>query len=181
MERSFRIERTVSRGKGVTNSGTFRTSVYYDGGGEGGGGEEQHSCWNHGGGGATVTLVDLFPKTVKPILHTLTVLLHHHISHVTTATILLSPTTFLSPLTSTPRVTLSPNGSTTLTLTARLPSDAHSSYTLLITMDCRLKLFPWESFPADPSQGIDVPPSCATHSLSYATSTDGYCVAWNAA
>jgi len=204
---AFGIERTIMRSRGVTNSGTFRTRVFYNGedchlntdtdtdtdGGVNYEGKGYCQIAAHDGsnntegGGIEVTIVDLYPRIVKPTLHSLKVVLEHRgiasssngmtptNNHTTTMT---SNNDNYQPSSSPPstythlkldehipnhHLSLSSDGSAVLTLTTTLPRNGHSS--LYITMDYQPRFHSFETFPADPNRGIDIPPSYASFLL----------------
>jgi len=164
----FGIERTILRPKGLSNSGTFLTRVYYKG--------NHINNFDEGGfcqsdpseNSLNVTIIDMYPKVAKPILHSLKLVLKNEggfenedqnyskLSSVTSSRDILSTLTELT-LEDIPqhRFSLSSDGSAMLSITTTIPNGS----SLYITMDYLPRFHPFERFPMDPNRGVDIPPS----------------------
>lgn len=162
------IERTVDRSRGVSNIGTFQTRLYYQdlsAESEDCKLNEGSSCAFNEGKSLNVTIVDLYPRVVKPRLHSLRAILmqgggagsenFYYDPSIPDKTTVTHMNLFDLP---SHNLQLSPEGSAVLSVTTKIPNDS----SLYIMMDYQPRFLTFQQFPMDPNRGVTVPPSYVT-------------------
>mmetsp|Transcript_14598 Transcript_14598/g.20823 ORF Transcript_14598/g.20823 Transcript_14598/m.20823 type:complete len:627 (+) Transcript_14598:133-2013(+) len=163
-ENEVGISRSILRRNGASNGGTFQTQIYYYSKlGENTSDMENRSKSIENN--VTVAVLELYPKVVKPILHSLrfyavekeTTKKEETRNYNQTSTV---SSLDMNDLTSY-SLTTSEDGSVTLAFRTSIPSDK----SIFITMDYLPRFLPFDKWSPVPNRGVDVTPSYATFTI----------------